>query len=50
MASTKLNNIRFPAGDDDHRAARLRCAMACQAYNMMPENATVEQRSKLWRK
>ncbi|KAH7060576.1 trimeric LpxA-like protein [Macrophomina phaseolina] len=49
MTNTKSSSVPFPAADDDFRAARLRCAMACQMYNQMPENATVEHRSRLWR-
>ncbi|EPE07929.1 maltose o-acetyltransferase [Ophiostoma piceae UAMH 11346] len=36
--------IAFAGGRDDFRAARVRCAAACTAYNEIPENAPAEIR------
>jgi hypothetical protein len=43
-----VKRIPFPAADASYRAARLRSAIACREYNNQPEDATAEQRAKLW--
>ncbi|KAK0625121.1 trimeric LpxA-like protein [Bombardia bombarda] len=40
--------IAFPAGNDDFRAARNRCAQACRRFNGTPEDAVPEVRSSLY--
>ncbi|KAK3690185.1 trimeric LpxA-like protein [Podospora appendiculata] len=40
--------IIFPAGNDDFRAARDRCAQACRRFNNTPEDASPDVRSSLW--
>lgn len=41
--------IQFPSDGEDYEAARLRCEMACQAYNKMPADITPGDRRSLWR-
>jgi hypothetical protein len=43
-----VKRIPFPAGNDLYRAARVRCSIACREYNNQPEDATSEDRAKLW--
>jgi len=40
--------VNFPAGNDDFRAARNRCAAACRRFNETPEDATADVRSMRW--
>ncbi|KAK3492171.1 uncharacterized protein B0T23DRAFT_135746 [Neurospora hispaniola] len=40
--------VSFPAGLDDFRAARDRCAHACRRFNSMPEDATPDVRTSLF--
>ncbi|KAK1782138.1 hypothetical protein QBC45DRAFT_6415 [Copromyces sp. CBS 386.78] len=40
--------VSFPAGLDDFRAARDRCAQACRRFNSMPEDATPDVRTSLF--
>ncbi|ROV94755.1 hypothetical protein VMCG_08859 [Cytospora schulzeri] len=40
--------IAFMGGNDDFRAARTRCALACAEYNKLKEDAPVEDRVKAW--
>ncbi|KAK1750463.1 trimeric LpxA-like protein [Echria macrotheca] len=40
--------IAFPAGNDDFRAARDRCAQACRLFNETPEDSPAETRSRLF--
>ncbi|KAK8221953.1 hypothetical protein M8818_000120 [Zalaria obscura] len=40
--------VAFPAADDFHRSARLRCAKACGAYNALGLDATEEERTNAW--
>jgi hypothetical protein len=35
-------------GNDDFRDARMRCALACQRYNNLPEDVGIEDRVKGW--
>lgn len=42
--------IAFMAGRDDFRGARLRCAIACQEFNNMPEDGTADDRMTRWLK
>jgi len=37
--------VAFPAGNDDFRAARDRCAQACRRFNETPEDSPGELRS-----
>jgi len=37
--------VAFPAGNDDFRAARDRCAQACRRFNDTPEDSPGEVRS-----
>lgn len=50
MATAKRPQVAFPAANSDYRAARLRSAVACRAYNDLPEDAPSEQRVALWHK
>jgi hypothetical protein len=47
--SKRANRIPFPAADNSHRAARLRCALACRNYNNQREDVSPEERAALWR-
>ncbi|ROW08721.1 hypothetical protein VPNG_06419 [Cytospora leucostoma] len=40
--------IAFMGGNEDFRAARLRCAIACDEYNKLDQNAPIEARVKAW--
>lgn len=40
--------VAYMAGNDDFRAARLRAAVACEAYNRLSESATPEERILHW--
>lgn len=40
--------VAFPAGNDDFRAARNRCAQACRRFNETPEDSPPELRSSLF--
>lgn len=53
MASEKHNSTRrvaYMAGKDDFRAARMRCALACEDYNKLSESAMPEERLIHWMK
>jgi len=41
-------SLYFPAANPIYRAARLRCALACSAYNALPEDASPIDRAKAW--
>jgi hypothetical protein len=43
-----MSGTVFYGGEPDFRAARLRCALACQAYNRQDENTPPQERSRLW--
>lgn len=45
---TAAKRIAFMAGNADFRAARTRCALACEDYNKLREDAPVEDRVKSW--
>lgn len=47
---TSTRRIAFMAGKDDFRAARMRCALACEEYNKLSEGATPEDRISGWMK
>ncbi|KAK3934617.1 trimeric LpxA-like protein [Diplogelasinospora grovesii] len=47
-ATAGTAGIAFPAGNDDFRAARNRCAQACRRFNNTPEDAAPELRSSRW--
>lgn len=40
--------IAFMGGNDDFRAARMRCALACEKYNKLKEDAPLEDRINAW--
>lgn len=49
----KRNPVRrtaYMASRDDFRAARTRCALACEQYNQMSEDAATEERLSKWLK
>ncbi|KAI3393354.1 hypothetical protein diail_4435 [Diaporthe ilicicola] len=48
VGNTQARRIGFMSGNDDFRAARLRCALACQEYNKLTEDASIEDRVTRW--
>ncbi|KAL1863151.1 hypothetical protein Daus18300_008144 [Diaporthe australafricana] len=48
VGNTQAKRIAFMSGNDDFRAARLRCALACQGYNKLTEDASIEDRVTGW--
>ncbi|KXX78345.1 putative maltose O-acetyltransferase [Madurella mycetomatis] len=40
--------VIFPAGNNDFREVRNRCARACREFNNTPEDADPEKRSQKW--
>ncbi|KAJ0109452.1 hypothetical protein J7T55_000377 [Diaporthe amygdali] len=48
VGNTQAKRIAFMSGNDDFRAARLRCALACQEYNKLSEDVSIEDRVKGW--
>ncbi|POS72625.1 carbohydrate O-acetyltransferase [Diaporthe helianthi] len=49
VSNEQARRIAFMSGNDDFRAARLRCAIACQEYNKLPEDVAIEDRVKGWK-
>lgn len=47
---TPAKRIAFMGGNADFRAARMRCALACEECNKLKEDAAVEDRTKAWLK
>lgn len=47
---TSTRRVAYMAGKDDFRAARMRCALACEEYNKLSEGATAEERIAGWTK
>ncbi len=43
-----MGPFSFPAGNDDFRAARDRCARACRAFNDTHEDAAPTERATRW--
>ncbi|KAH8895862.1 trimeric LpxA-like protein [Thozetella sp. PMI_491] len=43
-----MGPFSFPAGNDDFRAARDRCARACRAFNDTHEDAAPSERASRW--
>ncbi|KUI72202.1 hypothetical protein VM1G_07649 [Cytospora mali] len=48
--NTPVKRIAFMGGNDDFRAARMRCALACEEYNKLGEDAPIEDRVRGWLK
>lgn len=48
MVSGKEDEVAFPAGNDDYRAQRLRCAKACRDYNSLAEDTLAEERERYY--
>lgn len=48
VGNTQAKRVAFMSGNDDFRAARLRCALACQEYNKLTEDASIEDRVTGW--
>lgn len=48
VSNGQARRIAFKSGNDDFRAARLRCALACQEYNKLPEDVAIEDRVDGW--
>lgn len=49
VSNEQARRIAFMSGNDDFRAARLRCALACQEYNKLPEDVSIEDRVEGWK-
>lgn len=49
VSNGQARRIAFMSGNDDFRAARLRCALACQEYNKLPEDVGIEDRVGGWK-
>lgn len=49
VSNEQTRRIAFMSGNDDFRAARLRCALACQEYNKLPEDVSIEDRVSGWK-
>lgn len=49
VSNGQARRIAFMSGNDDFRAARLRCALACQEYNKLPEDVAIEDRVEGWK-
>lgn len=49
VSNGQARRIAFMSGNDDFRAARLRCALACQEYNKLPEDVAIDDRVEGWR-
>lgn len=49
VSNSQARRTAFMSGNDDFRAARLRCALACQEYNKLPEDVAIEDRVNGWK-
>lgn len=49
VSNGQARRIAFMSGNDDFRAARLRCALACQEYNKLPEDVAIDDRVDGWK-
>lgn len=49
VSNGQARRIAFMSGNDDFRAARLRCALACQEYNKLPEDVAIDDRVEGWK-
>lgn len=50
VSNGQARRIAFMSGNDDFRAARLRCALACQEYNKLPEDVAIDDRVRGWKR
>lgn len=50
ISPNKAERIAYMADRADFRAARMRCARACEEYNNMDEDSSTEERMSKWLK